>query len=105
MKAKKTVNKYVKPIKTIKVIQKPKILFLKLCCPNLPINDFLQISICFRVTPFYIISNFFYFALEKQKSTSKSEQFRPNQKVLPIKLKHYLTSSNSCTKCNIVIDC
>ena len=42
---KKTVNKYVKPIKTIQVIQKPKILFLKLCCPNLPFNDFLQISI------------------------------------------------------------
>ena len=104
---KKTVNKYVKPIKTIQVIQKPKILFLKLCCPNLPINDFLQISICFRVTPFYIISNFFYFALEKQKSTSKSEQFSPNSEMLPLskKIKHYLTSSNSCTKCNIVIDC
>ena len=42
---KKTVNKYVKPIKTIQVIQKRKILFLKLCCPSLPINDFLQISI------------------------------------------------------------
>lgn len=102
---KKTVNKYVKPIKTIQVIQKPKILFLKLCCPNLPFNDFLQISICFRVTSFYIMSKFLYFALEKQKSTSKSEQFRPNQKVLPIKLKHYLTSCYCCTKCNIVIDC
>jgi hypothetical protein len=42
---KKAVNKNVKPIKRIQVIQKPKILFLKLCCPSLPINGFLQISI------------------------------------------------------------
>lgn len=68
---KKAVNKNVKPIKRIQVIQKPKMLFLKLCCPNLPFNDFLQISIYFRVTPFYILSKFLWQTFLEMLKTNK----------------------------------